>query len=329
MKKNYFILVAIVLSFYSTSWAQTSYGNLIQGNAGTGGDDSNSFFGYQAGLNTTVNYNTFIGYQSGLTNIDGVYNTFLGVESGEENISGQRNTFLGYRSGRLNTLGSHNGFLGYSSGINNDTGSSNTFLGAYSGLSNTIGNNNTFLGRSSGYSNIDGNNNSFVGYESGFNNAAGGFNVFMGYRSGYENTIGSTNTYLGYRSGFNNQIGSGNVFLGYQAGYFETGSNLLYIDNSDTSSPLIWGDFANDIINFNGTIGIGLDPDNSNPPTQALDVQGTARLRDIPQNSILDRVLVTDTDGNISWRESSTIGVSHSFPSYPESAGDGGGNTNS
>ncbi|MFW6132001.1 MAG: hypothetical protein ACOC5F_05340 [Candidatus Aminicenantaceae bacterium] len=31
-------------------------------------------------------------------------------------------------------------------------------------------------------------------------------------------------------------------------GYNETGSNKLYIDNSDTSPPLIYGEFDNDLI---------------------------------------------------------------------------------
>ena len=60
------------------------------------------------------------------------------------------------------------------------------------------------------------------------------------------------NTFLGEGSG-TNATGDGNVFLGYRAGYFETGSNLLYIDNSDTDAPLIWGDFENDLLRFNGT----------------------------------------------------------------------------
>ena len=44
-------------------------------------------------------------------------------------------------------------------------------------------------------------------------------------------------------AGFSNTAGSGNVFLGNEAGYKETGSNKLYIDNSDTSTPLIYGQF--------------------------------------------------------------------------------------
>jgi hypothetical protein len=58
--------------------------------------------------------------------------------------------------------------------------------------------------------------------------------------------------------------GSGNVFLGYQAGYNETGSNKLYIANSSTSTPMIYGDFTS------GNVGIG-----TNNPTERLYVVGT------------------------------------------------------
>jgi hypothetical protein len=78
----------------------------------------------------------------------------------------------------------------------------------------------------------------------------------MGYRAGYFNVDGDNNVYIGHRAG-DTATGSGNVFLGDQAGYSESGSNLLYIDNSNTSNPLIWGDFANDILSFMGTIGVG------------------------------------------------------------------------
>ena len=51
--------------------------------------------------------------------------------------------------------------------------------------------------------------------------------------------------------------GSGNVFLGNKAGYNETGSNLLYIDNTDIDTPLIWGDFSSNTVSFLGTVGVG------------------------------------------------------------------------
>ena len=64
------------------------------------------------------------------------------------------------------------------------------------------------------------------------------------------------NTSVGFETGANNLTGSGNVFLGYQAGYNETGSNKLYIDNSNTSTPLIYGDFDTDKVTINGDMTV-------------------------------------------------------------------------
>ena len=55
---------------------------------------------------------------------------------------------------------------------------------------------------------------------------------------------------------FSLRTGSGNIFLGYKAGYNETGSNKLYIENSDATTPLIFGDFAADSIRINGSVTI-------------------------------------------------------------------------
>lgn len=223
MKKNQFITVLLALIFYTTSWSQTSYGNLNEGNAGDNGGSSNSFFGYQAGLNNVDQQNTFIGYQSGLSHTYGHSNTFVGTSSGKNNDA-SFNTFIGQASGVYNTTGSANTFIGEDSGFNNTTGGVNTFIGRYSGLYNETG----------------------------------GFNTYIGEGSGMQNTTGSNNTFLGRRSGQNNQ-GSGNVFIGNLAGQNETDSNRLYIDNSNTTSPLIWGDFENDILNFNGNVEIGTE----------------------------------------------------------------------
>ncbi len=165
--------------------------------------------------------------------------------------------------------------------------------------------------------------NSALGAGSGAN-STGDANVFLGYLAGYTTTTGSSNTFVGSQSGYSNTTGSGNLFLGNRSGYSETGSNRLYVDNSDTATPLLWGDFANNILNFNANVGI-----NTTSPTAALDVNGAARIRTINNNNTLTRVLVSDVSGNISYRDDTTLGDAHTFPSYPASAGDGGGNTNS
>lgn len=112
--------------------------------------------------------------------------------------------------------------------------------------------------------NTSGDQNAFFGTATGLNNTDGNENTFIGYRVGLNNTTGSFNTYLGKDAGFSNVTGSGNVLLGYNAGYFELGSDKLYIDNSNTDSPLIYGEFDNNLIRIHGDLEvtgqiIGLD----------------------------------------------------------------------
>ena len=221
MKKTHFILLAIALIFYATAWAQTSYGDLIQGNAGGNlGGDTNSYFGYQAGISTT----------DGGASSNGKNNTFIGYQSGLDNFLGHSNTFIGSNSGK-NVLEPYNTYIGSSSGRNNSNGEGNVFLG------------------------------SFTGY-----NAEGDNNVYLGRHAGYE------------------AEGSYNVFLGYEAGYNEIlGSNLLYIDNSNTSSPLIWGDFSANLLRINGILNIN---DAYSFPTT---------------DGAINQVLSTNGSGNVSW----------------------------
>jgi hypothetical protein len=69
---------------------------------------------------------------------------------------------------------------------------------------------------------------------------------------------GNENTILGSGAGFNMSSGQGNVFLGYRAGYNETASNKLYIANSNTATPLIYGDFSTGQLKVNGSLSLNL-----------------------------------------------------------------------
>ncbi|MEW6003355.1 MAG: hypothetical protein AB1638_12030 [Nitrospirota bacterium] len=104
---------------------------------------------------------------------------------------------------------------------------------------------NTYYGTGAGAS-LDGTGwyNAFFGYNAGYNTTGGDYNTFIGYSAGLNNTTGNYNTFIGRAAGYSNQTGIGNVFLGYGAGYNETGSDKLYIDNSSTSTPLIYGEFG-------------------------------------------------------------------------------------
>jgi hypothetical protein len=142
------------------------------------------------------------------------------------------------------TEGTSNTFYGTGAGTSTSGDDDwDTFIGAGAGHSNTTGSFNTFLGQSAGYSNTTGYQNTFLGNFAGHYNTTGTYNTFLGRCAGEYNTTGYWNTFLGSWAGYSNTTGHGNVFVGLNAGYNEIGSNKLYIDNSDTSAPLIYGEF--------------------------------------------------------------------------------------
>jgi hypothetical protein len=163
-------------------------------------------------------------------------NTSIGASAGDV-VTGQYNTFLGMYTGRFNTSASKNTFIGALAGYTNTTGPENVFVGYESGYYNTTGYNNTFLGMNTGHANT-------TGYQ----------NVYVGMYAGLGGTTGNRNTYLGLCAGQNGN-GSGNVFIGSFTGANEYGSNKLYIDNSNTATPLIYGDFSTNQVGLNALPG--------------------------------------------------------------------------
>lgn len=135
------------------------------------------------------------------------------------------------------------------------TGAGNTFGGYESGKSNSTGTSNVFLGSDTGTS-VNGSYNIFIGRFSGSSKQSGASNVFIGYGSGANNLGGYANTFVGHQSG-NGATGSSNVFIGQSVGMNQPVDNKLFIDNSNTGTPLIWGDFADDQLKLNGKVGVG------------------------------------------------------------------------
>ena len=241
---------------------------------------SNYFIGHEAGKSiTNGQYNLFLGYGAGRSTTGGtqVYgewqgcnNIFIGYNSGYGNTTGYKNVFIGYQSGKSNSSGVKNTFIGNESGTTNSSGGYNTFLGYNSGIANSAGQGNTFVGADCGFYNTSANNNTCMGTYAGENLSTGSYNTFIGGQSGHGGGIpgtnpsafitGNYNTAIGYQSGFSNVAGSGNIFIGYQAGYSFTGSNSLYIDNSSTSTPLIYGNFSANQLSLNGNVGVNRAP---------------------------------------------------------------------
>lgn len=204
-------------------------------------DGSSVFIGNSSGLNddATTNYNTGVGHFSLHSNTSGSANTSVGNDALYKNTTGSYNSAFGFRALYENTTGSYNTAYGYQVLYHNTTGEQNTASGRNALFQNTTGSNNTAYGWS-----VLSNNTT------GYNNTAIGNYVLP------RNTTGHSNIALGSYAGFYNVSGSGNIFLGRDAGYNETGSNKLYIENSNSATPLIGGDFSTNQVTINGTLDV-------------------------------------------------------------------------
>lgn len=202
---------------------------------------------------------------------------FIGQQAGEnDDLTNNYNTFVGYRAGTNNISGFYNTALGHNSLSANTTGGRNLALGSGALLTNTTGYDNIALGSAAMVANTTESYNIAIGYATLFSMANGNSNIAIGYRAGAKDITSNQNVYLGYEAGSGLGSGpdenkSGNVFIGYRSGYNESGNNKLYIENSNASNPLIYGEFDNNILRFNGNVGIGRAP-----ATNALEVEGQA-----------------------------------------------------
>lgn len=256
----------------------------------------------------------------------------IGINSGLNNTSSS-NIFIGSSAGSSNTTGGLNYGIGNSSlnsvttnGINIAIGQS--VLSSYTG--NTVPGNNVSIGHYSMNDMIDGSLNTAVGISAmeniNFNsnsNVAIGTYALRNLGSGTENTVlgysagnvsdGSYNLYLGFGSGYNAD-GDRNIFLGYRSGYnAPTGSDMLYIENSNSNTPLVYGEFDNDILRINGELQVGIPtgtgyafPTVDGTANQIMTTDGSGQI-----NFANVSALFTDTDDqniqNLSFNSSTNV----------------------
>ncbi len=259
---------------------------------------------YSLSANVNGNKNTAAGYSALANNSTGEYNTAIGSMSLQQNSTGNHNTSAGAFSLSSITSQDNNTALG-DSALYNSTGYNNTALGAKALTGNTSGYCNVAAGYRALWKNENGNYNTAIGsntlthnntgYEnttfgdwSLIYNTAGHQNTAVGNEALMNNKTGNNNTAFGNQAGHQLVSGSNNVFIGNNAGYYETGSNKLYIDNSDTTRPLIGGNFLLNTIAFHGKVGIGTES-----PNEILEVADTST-----SGSHSARMIVSDGHGS-------------------------------
>lgn len=250
----------------------------------------NTALGYQAMFAATGNVSNVVAvganalFQNTASNTVGIgYNALQGQAGG-----GTGNTGIGFSVLNNNTIGDNNTAIGSEAGFA-AVGSGNTLIGFRAGqfASNATGAG-TFVGFQAGQG-TTGANNTVIGNNALVATGASSNNVAVGNNSLTANT-NTNNTAVGFSSLVANN-GTGNVAIGNQAGFFETGSNKLYITNSNTTATtsLIYGEFSpTRILRTNSTFQIG-DPATTGYVFPAT--RGTA-----------NQYLVSDASGALSWK---------------------------
>ena len=134
---------------------------------------------------------------------------------------------------------------------------SSTQLGNAALLSLTTGTNNTGVGYQAGF-NIQGTSGNTIVGASALFQAYSDNNTAIGYSSLYNITSGTGNIGIGTNSGYNNTTGDYNVYIGNEVYGVSGESNKLKIHSagSNTTTPLISGDFSTRDLTINGDLTV-------------------------------------------------------------------------
>ena len=251
------------------------------------------------------NFNVAIGYQAGNTNVTGSNNVLMGYVAGNAITSGTSNVFIGHGtagSGRSN----QNIIIGSGAGGTNITtgGGADVWIGAYTGQYVTTTGESVVVGDLAAYSSNNTASSVLIGKSAG--SGAGTLpsvenSVIIG-RSAYMYAQNGTNSVaIGGFAGYNTVPGdrTGNVFLGFQAGFNQNVSNRLFIENSSSANPLIYGEFDNRIVKINNKLYVS-----------SLVTGGTA-----PVTSGTTKMVVTDANGQLSFKDEPSGGGSSQWTS--------------
>ena len=236
--------------------------NVIIGHlaAGFGALEGNSFnvvLGNESGYNLTNGTQNFLlGYRAGYTLTTQHNNVLIGGLTGKDS-AGHGNTGIGYAAmaGGIGAwAGSYNVAIGYNTMVLVKSGSGNIGIGREAGYY-MEGTGNVLVGDRAGLG-VTGNAynyNVLIGTDAGKLITTSSSNVIIGYFSGDALTSGGDHVLVGEKAGSSLTTETGNVMIGHDAGENATASNVLYIANSNTVTPLIYGEFANTLLTFTAT----------------------------------------------------------------------------
>jgi hypothetical protein len=227
--------------------------------------------------------NALFGTGAGSSNTSGTNSLFIGTNAGRDNTTGFENMFLGSSAGLTNTTGRQNVALGYNALNTNQTGWRNMAIGSYALGDNVNKTGNTAVGYDAGRHATNADKVVYIGYDAGrkdkyglYNTLIGTdvaerlgetatssndtqYNAIIGGRTASSIQKGKHNTIIGSHAYGTATSGDANILIGYNvANNQQAISNELWIDNSNTANPLIWGDFTSNELQVNGQLNVGV-----------------------------------------------------------------------
>jgi len=220
---------------------------------------------------TAAGFNTAVGYYALNSTTTGQRNTALGTGAGSTQQTANDTIAIGFNT--LDALNTANGIIaigseafgaatsaeygvaiGYGAAAQTTNGDANTVVGYEALYSNTQGHDNIVLGYHALYTATNARDCIALGTDALQLNPGGTGNIAIGRAALQNNVSGTENTVVGYRAGSVGASGSNNVFIGFRAGQNEAGDDKLYISNSSTSTPLIYGDFSSSELTVNADV---------------------------------------------------------------------------
>lgn len=222
---------------------------------------------------------------------------FIGTNSGgrylthNTGVEGRSNLAIGNASAISLTTGSTNTLIGTRAGANLTTGIGNTAVGALALSSgNVIGTYNLALGTQNLFALTSGSHNLSIGSLGATSLTTGNYNIAIGgYRTLRNLSTGNNNIAIGDSAGFSQSTANKNIYIGHQSGYSNTTDNKLFIENSNSQTPLIGGKFDTDQLGVNKLItdtwratlnvGGGVDATFYRTATDTMETKAAVRLK--------------------------------------------------
>jgi hypothetical protein len=250
---------------------------------------------------SSVRNNMFIGRQAG-ESFNPTFgfarrNIYIGEQAGFSNVVRSDNIGIGFNAMRLDVLGSNSIAIGSYALETSDESDESIAIGRGALAQRTKSFGNVGVGHRTLSLEARGDRNTALGVDAG-RTTAGDDSVYIGYEADEESS-GGQNVVIGADSGVQNIAAgnpSGRVLIGYNVWNNQPGDNILAIENSNSVTPLIYGEFDNDIVRIGGQLQVG----------SSNDVTAGSVYRFPTVDGTNGQALITDGAGNISWSGDTT-----------------------